>query len=158
MLSQGEISSPNNVSSTRHLLNAYISPKIQRKSQFNARLFERHAVDREEGDGFGLKDACVQYEWKGKQMNGAWKDACFWALWNALLSALAIFCMIVDNELVFLNRLPPLHSNALRILVICVSVLQIAVTAKLAQLQLQLRILQGRRHPKSTTLVRFVTV
>ena len=150
MSSPVPLSSPQSSPSARHLLDSTRRVRPPRESRFNLRLFERPIQALTHYSPFTLRDTPVSYESKRKQTESLRRRRLKWAIVNAVLTVVVVAGAIVDNELGFKERISQLQSNAIRVLIISISLLQAAIVVKTAQIQLQWRILQGRLHANST--------
>lgn len=148
MSSPVHLPSPHISPSARRLLDSTRALPPHRESRFNLKLFETPLQDHY--PPFTLREIPVSYEKKRDQTERVRKTRLKWSIVNAVLTVVVAAGAIVDNEMGFKERITQLQSNAIRVLIISMSLLQAAIVVKSAQLQLQTRILQGRMHANST--------
>ena len=114
--------------------------------RFNSSIFNPPTITEQPGDTFTLSDNKQRYKERRSQAEALHKRSSKAALMNAVLSILSIFCAFADNELQYYGKISRVHSDALRCLLICFSVMQGALTVESARNRLALQVLLGFKH------------
>ena len=124
-------------------------PKRPRIRRFNSKIFERPPVDVSKNNEFGLLPQAVSHSQKRQLADKLHSSGILWSFSNCLLSATAMLCAYIDNELCYYENISPLQSSAVRGLIIAISAVQICVVIQYGKVKMRRKVLRGLVHAKS---------
>lgn len=121
-------------------------PKPSHPRRFNYELLQKkaHVIP-----PFSLQSHDIPLLEKRETVGKIKKEGFRLAFSNSVLSLIVVICACVDSELHLQRESSELLAAALRIAVVLMSLVQVLLCFRYAQLQLKRRVLMGERHPCS---------
>lgn len=128
-------------------------PHTRTRSQsrrFNTSVFERPRDSDRPKELFSLLDCHQPYLEKRQKADLLHRRNFKYASANAVLSLVAILASFLDNELSYSAQIREIESDALRMLIVIVSIVQILLTVQIARIRLDMLKLLSVKHASST--------
>ena len=116
--------------------------------RFNTSVLERHATS-DVADKFSLSPQGYAYKEGRQRANSLHSQASRLALINSLLTVFVIICAFIENEANYYRKLTSEQSAALRAIICACSLIQIMLTLRGAQSELELLKVTGQKHINS---------
>lgn len=118
--------------------------------RFNPAIFQQSQVPARPRELFSLLDCNQSYIEKRQKADLLHRRNFKYAFANAGLSLVAIFASFLDNELTYYAKIREVESDALRMLIVLVSITQMLLTVQIARIRLDMLKLLSVKHASST--------